>query len=296
MEIIILGTSSMVPTAERNHPGIIVCSGTERILVDCGEGIQRQLKIANFSLTKITRILISHWHGDHVLGLPGLLQSLNSSIGSKEIFIYGPKGLKSHIKDMMKAFPFDCNFKITVTEIERGKFLDNNNIQIESLPLKHGINTIGFLFSEPTQRKIKIPYIKRKKIPFGPLLGKLQEGYDITWKGKKISSRDATKSILGKKLAIISDTAPCKEAELLAKNADLLICESTYSEISSPNKGKHLHLTAKQAAEIALRSKVKKLILTHFSARYKDSAPLIKEARRVFPKVNSAKDFLRVKI
>jgi ribonuclease Z len=296
MEILILGTSSMVPTADRNHPGILVCSGCEKILVDCGEGIQRQLKIANAPITKITRILISHWHGDHVLGLPGLLQTLNNLLDGKEVFIYGPRGIKTQINNMLRAFPFDNNLKLIITEIGQGKFIDNKDIIIESQPLKHGINTLGFLFTEQTKRKIKIPFIKKNKIPFGPLLGKLQSGNDVVWKGKKIRSKDATNTVLGKKMAIVSDTAPCKGASSLAGNVDLLICESTYTEDSVSDKGEHLHLTSKQAAEIALRGKAKKLVLTHFSARYKDSSPLLKEARKVYSKVICAEDFLRINV
>ena len=114
MKITFLGTSSMVPTKNRNQQGVFINYGSDGILIDCGEGIQKQFKIANISLTKITKILITHWHGDHVFGLPGVLQTLNSSEYSKNLEIYGPKGIKKKINLLLKTFPFDNKFKFVV--------------------------------------------------------------------------------------------------------------------------------------------------------------------------------------
>ena len=296
MQIIFLGTSSMVPTKERNQSSILISYGFENILMDCGEGTQRQLKIAGISLTKITKILISHWHGDHVLGLPGLIQSISASDYDKILRIYGPTGTKQFMKNMFEAFDFDRKIEIDVTEIKPGKFFEDKNFVLETAPLDHGIETVGYSFIEKDKRKINIDYIKKQKIPEGPLLGKLQEGKSITWKGKKVLLSKATKEVKGKKITIISDTLPCKGADKLAKNSDLLICEATYSSKLESKGEKHSHMTSKQAAELANRSNSKQLVLTHFSARYKNTLELQEDASNYFDNVLCAKDFMKINL
>src|SRR3989338_2048628 len=218
MQIVFLGTSSMVPTKERNHSSILISYGSENILVDCGEGTQRQLKIAGIKLTKITRILISHWHGDHVLGLPGLIQSMSSSGFNKTLNIYGPKGTKKLIEKMFEVFGFDRKFEIKVNEIKSGKFFENDEFIIETGQLEHNIETLGYRLEERGKRKINLGFVKKIGIPEGPLLGKLQDGKSITWKGKKIDVDKATSPVKGKSVAIITDTVPCKGAYKLAKD------------------------------------------------------------------------------
>ena len=155
----------MVPTKERNHSAVFLSYKAEGILVDCGEGTQRQMKIAGIKIAKVTKILISHWHGDHVLGLPGLIQSLGASEYSRALEIYGPKGTKQHIKAMFEAFVFDRPFEIKVVEVEKGVFFENKDFKLEALPLKHGIITIGFDFIEKDRRKIDIRAVKKLGIP-----------------------------------------------------------------------------------------------------------------------------------
>ena len=284
----------MVPTKERNQSGVLISYRNEGILVDCGEGTQRQLKIAGAKLTKITKILISHWHGDHVLGLPGLIQSMSAAGYEKTLKIYGPKGSKKFMSKLFEVFVFDRRIEIEVSEIKRGKFFENNDFILEAEILKHNVETLGYSLREKGKRKINLKYIKKMKVPEGPLLGKLQDGKSIVWKGKKIDVDKATFKEKGKKIVIISDTVPCKGADKLAKDSDLLICEATYgSELE--NKGlEYGHMTAKQAAELAKRSKSKKLVLTHFSARYKNTHELEEDARGVFGDVSCAKDFMKI--
>ena len=127
MQILFLGTSSMVPTKERNQSGILISYGSEGILVDCGEGTQRQLKIAGIRLTKITKILISHWHGDHVFGLPGIISTLGASEYNKTLKIYGPIGTKKHFKSMFDAFVFDRKIDLEINEISKTEFFENKD-------------------------------------------------------------------------------------------------------------------------------------------------------------------------
>ena len=203
MEIVFLGTSAMVPTKERNHPGIFISYKNEGILLDCGEGIQRQLKIAGISPTKVTKIFISHWDGDHVLGLPGLLQTLSSSEYGGVLEIYGPKNTKKFMINMFKTFYFDNRLKININEIKQGKFFENKDFILEAFNLEHKIPTLGINFIEKDRRKINLAYIKKIKIPEGPLLGKLQKKQSINWKGKIIKPENATYIIQGKKITYI---------------------------------------------------------------------------------------------
>jgi len=294
MEILFLGTSSMVPTKERNHSGILISYKNENILVDCGEGIQRQLKIAGVKLTKITKILISHWHGDHVLGIPGLMQSMSASGYNGKLQVYGPIGTRKFMEKMFEAFAFDNKISFGVNELRGGKFFQNADFILEAKELKHNVPTLGYSLTEKNKRKINIKYIKKIGIPAGPLLGKLQNGKSIVWKGKKVDPSKAAKIVGGKKVTIINDTLPCKNTNALAKNSDLVICEATYSSDLEDKSKKHMHMTAAQAAKLAKKANAGKLILTHFSARYKDTKELEKDARKYFKDVCCAKDFMRI--
>jgi ribonuclease Z len=294
MEILFLGTSSMVPTKERNQSSILISYGSEGILVDCGEGTQRQLKIAGVKLSKITKILISHWHGDHVFGLPGLIQSMGASGYENTLKIYGPKGTKKIMEKMFDVFVCDRRINLEVEDVKSGKFFENDEVVLESELLEHNIETLGYNIIEKDRRKINLDYVKKLGIPEGPLLGKLQDGKSITWQDKKVDVEKATNTIKGKKITVISDTVPCKGADLLAKDSDLLICEATYASNLEEKGMEYGHMTAKQAAQLAGRSNAKQLVLTHFSARYKSSHELEEDARDYFDNVICGKDFLRI--
>lgn len=297
MQIIFLGTSSMVPTKERNQCSTLVNYGNDGILVDCGEGTQRQLKIAGIKLSKITKILISHWHGDHVLGLPGLIQSMAASNYNKTLEIYGPKNTKKIFKNMFKVFVFDRKINIKVSDIKKkGVFATSENLILNSIPLKHGIETLGFSILEKDKRQIQISKLKKHGLKEGPLLGKIQDGKSIVFRNKKIKPDDVSVLVKGKKIAIINDTLPCKNADLLAKDSDLLVCESTYSSKLEEKSKEYGHMTAKQAATLASRSNSKKLILTHFSARYKNTLELQEEASTYFDNVICAEDFMKINV
>lgn len=286
----------MVPTKERNQSAVFISYGSEGILIDCGEGTQRQLKQAGISLAKITKILITHWHGDHVLGLPGVIQSLSASDYNGELRVYGPKGTLAHFEAMFGAFVFDRKIKMSVKEIESGVFFENKEFCLSSLPLEHGITTLGYVFAEKEKRKIDTCKIKKLGIPLGPLLGKLQDNIEVVFKGKKIAPKEATYVVRGKKVALIADTLPCNNCYEIANGADLLICESTYSSKLSGKGEEYGHMTSRQAAEIANRCNVKKLVLTHFSARYKNTHELEEDARGLFDAVICAEDFMKIDV
>lgn len=297
IEVVFLGTSSMIPTKERNHSAILISFKGNNILVDCGEGTQRQLKMAGLRVSKINKILITHWHGDHVLGLPGLIQTLAAEGYDKVLEIYGPKGTKEKFKYMFKAFEFDQNkIKLDIKDVNKGNFFENEDFVLEALPLEHGIPSLGYNFIEKDRRKIELVKVKKFGIKEGPLLGKLQNGKTIAFKGKKIKPQEVSYVVKGKKISFVSDTLVCKNAYTLAKNADLLICESTYCSDLEEKSKEYYHMTAKQAGSIANRVNVKKLILTHISARYKDLKEIENDAKDIFENVKCSYDFMKVKI
>ena len=287
----------MVPTKERNHSSILLSFKGQNILVDCGEGTQRQLKLAGISANKINKILISHWHGDHVLGIPGLIQTMAANDYDKILEIYGPKGTKLKIEHMFKAFEFDQNkIELKITEIEKGKFFENDDYLLETLPLEHGVKSLGFNMIEKDKRRIEMKKAQKLGLKEGPELGKLQDGKSITIKGQKIKPDNVSYVVKGKKISFISDTLLCKNAYKLAENADLLVSEATYHSDLESKGEKYMHMTAKQAASIANKSNVKKLIMTHISARYKDSKEVEEDAKDVFEDVKCAYDLMKIKI
>ena len=296
MQLTFLGTSSMVPTKERNKIAVFISYGSEGILFDCGEGTQRQFKIAGISLPKVTKILISHWHGDHVLGLPGLMQTLSSMNYNGRLEIYGPNGTKKRMESMFEAFVFDKRLDFVVMEVKQGIFFENREFQLEAHQLEHGIETLGFRLIEKDKRKVDMRKVNKFGIPEGPLLGKLQEGKSIEYKGKKIEAYDVTYMEKGKTIAYITDTALCDNCYKVAEDADLLICEATYSSKLEDKSEEFGHMTAKQAAQVANKSNAKQLVLIHFSARYKNTQELEEDARNIFDNTICAKDFMKIEL
>ncbi len=299
MEIVFLGTSSMVPTKERNQSSVFISYGSEGILVDCGEGTQRQLKVAGIPFTKVTKVLISHWHGDHVLGLPGLIQTLGSSATEHHLQVFGPKGTKVQFEHMKKAFFMETEGKgltLEVNDVGQGIFFETKGFYLEADMLDHSVPCLGYSVVEKDTRHINTEAAKKLGLPEGPILGQLQAGQAATWKGKVIKPADATYIRKGKKVTVIMDTELCSSAIELAKDADLLICEATYANELEEKASAYKHLTAQQAALIANKAGAKKLVLTHFSQRYKTTRQVEEDARTTFDNIICAKDFMRLKI
>jgi len=289
IKLVFLGTSDAVPSAERNHTSILLNYKDENILIDCGEGTQRQFRKAELNPCKLTRILITHWHGDHILGIPGLLQTLSFSGYEKTLFIYGPKGTKEFMNQIFKTFIFQGRFKIQVEEVEN-KFFENEDFYIEAKKMSHGVPCNAYTFVEKTKIKIDKQKLKKTKIN-GPILQKLKQGKDIVYDGKKYLAKNLTYKEEGKKISFVFDTSFNKEIVPFVKNSDLLVCESTFGEELEEKAGEYKHLTSKQSAEIAKKSNSKKLVLTHISQRYnKSHTDILKTAKKNFKNSVLAKD------
>ncbi|MGB9675488.1 MAG: ribonuclease Z [Candidatus Nanoarchaeia archaeon] len=291
-KVVMLGTASAFPTKERAHTSIYLDVGKEAFLFDAGESVQRQILFAGLSPMKISKIFISHWHGDHVLGLGGLLQSYGINKRSTKLEIYGPAGIRKKINNLFQTFDLRIEYPIEVKDVKNKKVLETEEYKIVAEKCAHGaIPCLAYAFIEAAKRKINTEYLSKFGLRNHPIIKNLQEGKDIFWGNKKITAKKATYLVPGKKIVFILDSAFTKKLVSFASGADLLICEATFGEELRAEAKKFGHMCAKDAAELAKRAKVKKLILTHFSQRYKDTNTLLMEAKKVFEETKCAKDF-----
>ncbi len=298
IKLVFLGTGSAVPTAKRNHPAVLLQYKDENILVDCGEGTQRQFRIAKLNPCKLTRILITHWHGDHVLGLPGLLQTLALNGYNKTLKIYGPSGTKKMMELYIGLFAHKGKkFKIEICEIGRGKFVDEDDFFIEAEEMEHDAPCIAYAFCVKDKMRLNKEKLIKLKLGNSKLIGELKKGKVVNINGRKIDGRKMIYNEIGRKVVFVTDTLKNKNIEKIAGNADLFICEATYSSDREDLAKEYFHLTIKQSAQIAKNAGVKKLVLTHFSQRYgNNSNEILKEARKVFRGAEVASDFDRVEL
>lgn len=286
-----LGTGDAIPTKKRNHTAILVSFANESMLIDCGEGTQRQFKIAEISPTKLTRILITHWHGDHMLGLPGLFQTLAMSNYQKTLKIYGPRGTRRFI-DLIQELIKGFNIPLEVHEASNQIIIDERDFKVEAKEMSHGTPALAYSIILKDKIRLNKSKLRKLKLPNSPLIKELQAGKDIIFNSRKIKSSQVAYKEKGKKITIVLDTAINANAIELAKNSDILITEASFLKEEIEKAKEYKHLTASQAAEIAKKSKSKRLFLTHISQRYEHNPkPIESEAKKIFKNVRLAKDF-----
>ena len=297
MEIIFLGTSSAVHSYNRNHPAIILKAFGETMLFDCGEGTQRQLIFAKVSPMKISKIFLSHYHGDHILGLPGLLQSMNFRGRETKLTIYGPKGLNTLKNAIFNLGYCKIDFPIEFIEIGTETIESCEEYIIKSQDVNHQVPCLAY-----TVKELKKPRFLREKaielgVPVGPAFGKLHNGEEVEVNGKIIKPEQVLGSARkGNKVTYSGDTTPCEEMIEFAKDSTLLIHESTYVNEDADKAKDNFHSTSSDAARIAKKSNSKQLVLTHFSTRYTSLDDLLKEAKEIFENTKLAKDFMKIEI
>ena len=297
MKLVFLGTSAMVPTKERNVQSIYLDYNGEGILFDCGEGTQRQIQLANLNAQKITTILISHWHGDHVSGLIGLLQTIGNFCGEqKTIKIFGPTDTKKYLNNLLSSCIFENTLNLEVVEIDAPElqlFFENNDYELHAQNLEHSVPTIGFRFVKKQKRSLNMNKLSALGIPQGPHLQLLQKGHSITHNGEEIFPDAVSTLIPSKIISFIFDTRLCSACFSLAQDANLVISEAVYTQDFSHKAQEYGHMTAQEAAQVASQSSANELILTHFSQRFKDIAVLEDEAKTIFPNTICAYDFMK---
>ncbi len=290
--ITFLGTGQAIPTKSRNHTGILLNHGAENILVDCGEGMQRQFRIAGINPCSLTRLFITHWHGDHILGIPGLLQTLAMNNYNKTLHIYGPYKTELYMHQLMSLFAISRELKIKIHEVKPGIIVEEKDFFIAAEEMQHSVPCLAYSFVEKEKLRIDKAKLKKLKIPPSPLLKKLQQGEDIEFNGKKIKAEEVTYHQEGKKITFILDTALNENMIKIAKDANLVICESTYTSKEKDKAQEYKHLTSEQAAQAAKEAKAKKLILIHISQRYEGKEKMmLKEAKAIFKDTTIANDF-----
>lgn len=298
IEITFLGNAASLPTKERNLFSIHLKYLNNRMLFDCGEGTQRQLLTAGISPYRLQNIFITHLHADHILGLGGLLQTLNFLGREEGLMIFGPRKTKK-IVDFFKNWDyFECGFPIKTKEIWKdGLVFENKDFSITAFKVDHHCPTYGYVFEEKVEVNLDQRKIRKLGLERNPLCRKLKKEGKIRWKGKIVKLEDVAKPLRRKrKIVLAVDSKPCKSIVKYAKNADLLICEATHTEDLREKSHMYFHMTAKDAARIAKKADVGKLALTHFSARYEDEKVLEKEAKTIFKNTIAVKDLMSVEI
>jgi len=298
IEITVLGSGSSVPTAKRNHPGILLSYKYENMLFDCGEGIQRQFRKAKKNLGKLTRVFISHWHGDHVLGIPGLLQTLYLNDYGRTLEIYGPKGTKKYMEQLLKLFVYKSRIEFKIHEVSHGKVFDSGDFYVEAMAMDHGCPSVAYSFVIKDGLRIdkkKLAKLKLGKEDFRKLK-ELKSGKDIVLNGKKVKSKDFTYVQKGRKVTFVFDTEDNANIVKIAKDSTIFFCESSYLDEKDLAKD-HKHMTCEQVASNAKKAGVEKLVLFHLSQRYEYSEKdFLRIAKKKIKNVIVAEDLMKFEV
>lgn len=293
-DIIILGCSSQQPTRYRNHGAYLVRWNTEGLLFDPGEGTQRQFIFAEVAPTVVTRIFVSHFHGDHCLGLGSMLMRLNLDKVPHPVHCYYPASCKKNFDYLRYGCIYHQNIEIVEHPVAKaGVVHDDGKFKIEADFLEHGVENLAWRVTEPDKLRFNKEALEKKNIR-GLLVKELIKNGFVDLSGERILLTDVSFIQDGDVFAYVSDTRPCKEALSMAKKASVLISESTYTETHRDLAREYHHMTAKEAALLAKEAGVNLLILTHFSARYQNSNEFLAEAKAYFPNVQIAEDFKRI--
>jgi ribonuclease Z len=298
LTITFLGTSGSVPTSKRALPAIAIQRKDELILFDCGEGLQRQMIQAKIGFHKKTKVFITHMHGDHVLGLPGLLQTMSLLERESKLDIFGPVGIKAFIEAIKQTVQFVLTFPINVYEIEKDDTVcREKEYEISAMWAEHVAPSLAYaLVEKPRPGRFFPEKAKRLGVEEGPLWAKLQHGMSIRLpSGQLVKSEEVTGPLrLGRKIVYTGDTKSTENLVKFAENADLLIHDATFDDELVERAQEDGHSTPSQAAETAKKANVKQLILTHISARYRDASLLLEQAKKIFSKVDVAEDLVKI--
>jgi ribonuclease Z len=302
VQITFLGTSSGVPTKSRNVSSVALRlpQRAELWLFDCGEGTQHQILRSELKISQLSRIFVTHMHGDHIFGLMGLLASCGLAGNVDKIDIYGPPGLNEYLQAASRYSHTHFSYPIKVHTVQPGVIYEDEEFTVTCGILHHRITAFGYRVAEKDRTgRFDIDKARSLEIPSGPIYGKLKRGETVTLEdGRVINGSELCGPIeIGRKIAYCTDTVYCDGAVQLAIDADVLIHEATFAHQDSDMAFQRLHSTTTMAAQTAYGAGVHKLIMTHFSPRYApgnsiELKDLLKEARAIFPKTIMAHDFM----
>jgi ribonuclease Z len=298
LKVTFLGTSGSMPTPERSSSCVAVRMGRGVILLDCGEGTQRQMVAAHIGFSRVKLIFITHIHGDHILGTPGLLQSMTLQRREEPLDIYGPRGTHAFLQGVSNTLG-GPGFPVTVHEItEPGVVYNSRGFRVEACRAEHRLEAWSYAIMEsPRPGRFHPEKAHALGVPEGVLWKRLQGGEDVEVGGDIVASREVCDFPRpGRRIVYSGDTKPSENVINLAQGADLLIHEATFNDDLAERALEDGHSTVSQAAEVAKKADVKRLILTHISSRYGDPTPLLEAAQRTFPKTTIAADLLEVDV
>jgi ribonuclease Z len=292
LDVVFLGTSGSVPTAQRAPTSLLVRRGGERLLFDCGEGTQRQLLRSGIGLVELREVFLTHYHADHYLGLPGMLKTFALRGRELPMTVYGPPGLHDLVGSLRRIFG-RLSYPLELQEIGAGEALERGGYRIVAFPSLHGVTGIGYaIVEEPRPGRFDVEAARALGVPEGPLWGALQRGDPVT---SENGAAVTPGQVLGpprpgRKLVLTGDTKPARSVLEAAIEADLLVHEATFSVEEKERAAETGHSTATDAAELARVAGVRMLALTHLSNRY-FGGEILREARAIFPETVVPRDF-----
>lgn len=298
MKLIFLGTSAAQPTENRGLSCVCLERDGEILMFDAGEATQISYLRSGLGWNKKMKIFVTHLHGDHCIGLLGLLQTMTMQHRTEPLEIYGPNGIEEFIAANIKILNFGLSFPVMITTVKEGKIFESKIYSIYACKANHSVITYSYLFEEKDKPgRFNIEKAKDLEIPEGKLWHQLQNGIEIRIGERVIAPEQVLgEKRPGKKIGISGDTIPTKELEKFFEGCDYLVFDSTFLDETREKAEETCHSTAKQAAILSKNAKVKNLILTHFSARYKDETRHLEEAKQFHDSVITAKDFLEIEI
>jgi ribonuclease Z len=293
-----LGTSSAAPTKDRGLPAIAIRREGEVILMDCGEGVQRQVLALGIGLGKDMTILVTHLHGDHVTGLLGLLQTMSLAQRRKPLDIVGPPKLLRWLKVTSDLLHIGLTFPIRFTQAKPGALLRTDGFRVRAAKALHSVEAYAYVVEERKRPGVFYPEKARQLgVPEGKLWSRLQRGRAVEVDGRKVEpSSVAGPPRMGRKIGYSGDTRPSAKLARFFSGCDLLIFDSTFSDKDRDKALERMHSTCVEAAQLASKVRARRLVLTHFSARYTSPSVLVREARKIFPNTVAAADGLTLDV
>jgi ribonuclease Z len=296
-ELVVLGSAAGLPSRTRNHNGYVLRWDAQSILFDPGEGTQRQLQLAGVAAGSLTRICITHPHGDHCLGLPGVLQRLSWDGVTRPVELHYPGAAQPYIDSLRTASAHHMNADVRDRPVgSDGVIASSRTWRLLARALDHRVDAVGYRLEEADGRRMLPERLAAYGVS-GPSVGELVRDGELEVAGRTVRLEDVSEPRAGQVFAFVMDTRVCDAAVELAAGADMLVCESTYLDADRALAEQYAHLTAVQAATIAREAGVRRLVLTHFSQRYGDDAePFAAEARAIHPDVVAVNDLDRVPV
>jgi ribonuclease Z len=291
LDVLFLGTAGSSPSPRRGLPATLVRRGGDRLLFDCGEGTQRQL-MQSVGLVELEELFITHFHADHVLGLPGMLKTFGLRQRERDLVVYGPRGLR-RVFELLSPVIGRLTFRVELNELEPNDELERDGYRLAAFDVDHGGPGLGWaLVEDPRPGEFDPDRARELGVTPGPDFGRLQQGEEVNGVRPEQVMGETRR---GRKIVLTGDTAPCDMTRLVAWEADLLVHEATFMEEDAERAAETRHSTAAQAAEVAAAANVRMLALTHISPRY-PGGQVRDEARERFENVIVPRDFDRVEI